>query len=148
MDSIIRLILVFGLFFSLGFSTEKEIQKCPKKVMVLVKKMIAETFTEYRNFNGQVFPRKLGVLAEIGGTLTEIKISEGDVISKDWEMFISNDKFKNEIEQITKEQITNYDNYLYEIKKEILKPNWKKSKTCDLSQTKCTFKEVCPFIPL
>lgn len=83
------------------FSADKN-KKCPSKVMVLVEEIKGQKFTEYRDFQALFSPKKVEVKSPVTGTLTELKIAEGDLVSQDWEMFILNDALKKEITEAEK----------------------------------------------
>lgn len=85
-----------------SWADEGEI-KCPKTIKVEVAKIIGQQFEEYKAFKANVFPEVTAVKSLVDGQITDVKVSAGDLVSKNLEMLIINDGLAKEIKALEEE---------------------------------------------
>ena len=86
--------------------------KCPGRVKVQVKKIKDVNFKEYKNFSATFNAEIEVVTSTVSGTITDIRVYEDDLISKDWIIAVINNALKDEIENAEKE-IKKWDTILF-----------------------------------
>jgi len=69
---------------------------CPKKVKVLVQKIETGLFREYRSYSVVFQPRVLTARTAISGTVTDIKVSDGDLVSEGFVLIMLNEGLEAE----------------------------------------------------
>jgi len=90
---------VFILVFS-GMLFAKTNKECRKVPVVMIEKMVGEDFKIFKDFRGTTEAKTKEILSPLPGKVTELKISEGDLITKGWIIAIINDALSEEIEEI------------------------------------------------
>lgn len=69
---------------------------CPKRVQVLVQKIETDVFKEYREFKVNFRPRSAVARTAIAGTVTDIKVSDGDLVSEGFVLVMLNEGLETE----------------------------------------------------
>jgi RND family efflux transporter MFP subunit len=91
-------------------SQESEEVKCPRKVKILVKEIKGTDFSEYSHFSAEFKPESIEVKAVVSGKVTELKVSEGDLVSRDWVIAVIDnalaDQIKTQEDEVNKWQRT------------------------------------------
>ena len=77
---IITALTLFFVASTLASTAEKVETKCPKTSKVEVLKIAGQQFKEYKAFKGKVSPAIIAVKSLVSGKVTDIKITEGDLI--------------------------------------------------------------------
>ncbi len=115
----ILVVLIALAIFSLNtFGNSEEVKKeqkkvkCPKRVKVQVEKIKEVDFKEYKNFSATFNAETEVVTSTVSGTITDIRVYEDDLISKDWVIAVINNALKDEIENAEKE-IKKWDTVLF-----------------------------------
>ena len=86
--------------------------KCPRRVKVQVEKIKDVNFKEYKNFSATFNAETKVVSSAVSGFITDIRVYENDLISKDWVIAVINNALKDEIENAEKE-IKKWDTILF-----------------------------------
>jgi len=89
----------FVLLAPNGASAQSENEsgmKCPKKVRVLVKKVETGTFYQYKHFAADFHPKTAVAKTMIAGTVTDIKVSDGDLVSEGFVLIMLNEGLEEE----------------------------------------------------
>ncbi len=95
---------VFVLLAIVLFSGAEEVKfKCPKTIKVEAIKLTGRQFKEYQVFTAKVYPEIIVVKFTVSGKITDVKVSEGNLISKDLEMIVINDALSEEIKSLENE---------------------------------------------
>ncbi len=94
---------VILLFFSVNLVSEIDEVKCPKTVKVEVAKIAGQKFLEYQQFQSKVYPEMIAVKSLVSGNVTEVKVAEGDLVSKGLEMVVIGDALASEIKNLESE---------------------------------------------
>jgi len=115
----ILVVLAALAIFSLNtFGDSEEVKKeqkkvkCPGRVKVQVEKIKEVDFKEYKNFSATFNAETEVVTSTVSGTITDIRVYEDDLISKDWVIAVINNALKDEIENAEKE-IKKWDEILF-----------------------------------
>ncbi|MCK4764492.1 MAG: efflux RND transporter periplasmic adaptor subunit [Candidatus Aminicenantes bacterium] len=104
----ILVIAVAGLMFFLSSTAlisgadEAEI-KCPRTIKVETAKILGQDFKEYKVFKTEVAPGKIAVKPVVSGKVTDVKVTEGDSVSKGLELFVIDNALTAEIERLKNE---------------------------------------------
>lgn len=71
--------------------------KCPKTIKVEVKKIAGQQFEEYKAFKAVVSPETAVVKALVSGVVTDVKVAEGNLVSKNLGLLVIDDALAKEI---------------------------------------------------
>ncbi|MDY0296817.1 MAG: outer membrane beta-barrel protein [Acidobacteriota bacterium] len=126
------------LLFSPGVSAQDDAATspdCPKRVQVLVEKVAAQTFSEYKRFVAFFSPAAAVASTAIAGTVTDIKVSDGDLVSEGYVLVVLNEGMDAE----SKAAETELDQW----KKTLWKrEHWKERSPAAESQAREKIKEI------
>jgi len=86
--------------------------KCPRRVKVQVEKIKDVNFKEYKNFSATFNAETKVVTSTVSGFITDLKVYEDDLISKDWVIAVINNALKDETENAEKD-IKKWDEILF-----------------------------------
>ena len=88
------------VFFSFATSTQKTKVNCPKKLNVKTKLISAQNFNEFKRFDSCVYPELINLKSPVQGNITELRVNEGDIVSKGWVIGVVNDALSDDIKQL------------------------------------------------
>jgi len=74
--------------------------KCPNKIKVEAAKVAGQKFMEYKVFQSKVNPEMIAVKSLVDGKVTDVKVAEGDLVSKGLEIFVLNEGLAAEIKSL------------------------------------------------
>ena len=99
LKAILCLIVVTTLFVGPVFAdtAQKVEKKCPKTVKVEVQELAASQFIEYKSFSSILYSDKVTLKSIVAGKVSDLKVSEGDLVSKDYIIAVIDDALKTEI---------------------------------------------------
>lgn len=80
-----------------GAPQETEEVKCPKKVKILAKEIKGTDFNEYRHFSADFKPESIDVKTSVSGKVTDLRVSEGDLVSQDWVIAIVDNALQDQL---------------------------------------------------
>ena len=97
------LTLMLLVIFSFSFAqNSKGNVRCPKKLLVKVDKIKKGNITKYKKFTGSFDFERVSIVSPVSGTVTEVKASENNVVSKDMIVLILNNGLSDEIDKLDK----------------------------------------------
>jgi len=115
----IFIVLIALAMFSLNtFGDSEDVKKeqkkvkCPRRVKVQVEKIKNVNFKEYKNFSATFNAETKVVTSTVSGFITDLRVYEDDLISKDWVIAVINNALKDEIENVENE-IVKWDEILF-----------------------------------
>ena len=115
---ILVVLIVFVIFSFSAFGESERVKeevkkvKCPRRVKVLVEKIKNVNFKEYKNFSATFNAETKVVTSTVSGFITDLRVYEDDLISKDWVIAVINNALKDEIENVERE-IKKWDKILF-----------------------------------
>lgn len=120
---------------SLFSKSEKEQTiKCPRKVKVTVKKIEAQDITEYKEFSGDLKAQSFPIKVALAGKISEVRVTDGDLVSENWVIAVLGDEFKEEIKTTT-EEVEKWKKILWK------RQNWKERSPKAEEQAQSKIKE-------
>jgi opacity protein-like surface antigen len=97
-------VLTFFLFSAVLVSAADAAEtKCPKTIKVEVKKIAGQQFEEFKSFKAAVFPEISVVKTLVSGVVTDVKVSEGNLVSKNLEMLVIDEALAKQIKNLEAE---------------------------------------------
>lgn len=98
--SLIVLITVCSFAAAMLFAEDGKNPTCPDVVKVEVMRIGGQPFQEFKTFEAKVYPQIVVVTSDVAGKITEIKATEGNLVSKNLRMFVINDALAKEIKYL------------------------------------------------
>ena len=97
---IISLLLAIAIPGALPAEDNAQGTPCPKKVSVVVETAKTGVFMEYLYFTGQGQAEIVAVKSPVGGTLSEIKVSEGSLVDAGQDLAVLNAGASKEVQEL------------------------------------------------
>jgi len=113
---VVLIVLVIFSFSAFGDSEdvkkEQKKVKCPRRVKVQIEKIKDVNFKEYKNFSATFNAETEVVTSTVSGFITDLRVYEDDLISKDWVIAVINNALKDEIKN-AEEEIKKWDKIFF-----------------------------------
>ncbi len=98
---LVSIVIIF-LLLSVSYSATKR-QKCDKTLLVKVEKVKKSSVKKYKKYKGEFVFETVAVNSPVEGVITDIKVSEGDFVSKGAVLIVVNDNLSEKIKNIQAE---------------------------------------------
>jgi membrane fusion protein (multidrug efflux system) len=115
---VILLLMMMISVNGFGAGQESEEVKCPRKVKVLAKEIKGTDFSEYSHFSAEFKPESIEAKAVVSGKITDLKVSEGDLVSQDWVIAVIDNALADQI-KIQEDEVNKWQRILK------ARQNWK-----------------------
>ncbi len=98
---VLSIIIIF--FLSLVSFAKGKTQHCSAKPIVKVKKITKSNLKKYKKFQGDFVFETANIISPVSGIITDIKISEGDIVSKGTILIVIDDNLSDKIKKVQAE---------------------------------------------